>query len=474
MLASMTEEVETPLADAHKELGLLVFNSGMAPALTREFDAELKVYQKSMTELFAARTEARKIKATMAALADKLAARSKEAHELIDRKIEAGASSTRAAIATNRVTVVVAGLVILGLCGAVGWLFAVAILRPVSAMTDVMTRLAGNDMTVTVPETERSDEIGKMARAVEVFKGNMIRNAELEKQQHEQDQRELQRANRLRDLTNHFDESVTAELKGLLAKVATVTTTAGQLDSLASECTRQSSEVARAANESAADVQAVASASEQLEGSENEISRRTADTAKIVQSAVVGVDDADGTMTGLASAAQKIGEVVSLINDIAGQTNLLALNATIEAARAGEAGKGFAVVAGEVKSLANQTGKATSDIADQVSGIQNATKLAATTIQAVGKTIREVNDVATSIAAAVEEQTAATREIARSVANVANRNGEVMNNISAVSEAVNQTGIMASTMVGAAEDLAQVVNRLRGQIDDFLTGTRSL
>jgi methyl-accepting chemotaxis protein len=474
MLANMGEETETPLAEAHKELGVLVFNSGMAPALTREFDAELKTYQQSLAKLFAARAEARKIKVSMNTLADRLMEQSKTAHEMMDRKIDDGAAITRASITANRVTVVMAGLVILGLCGTVGWLFIGAILKPVSAMTDVMTRLAGNDMSVAIPETDRADEIGLMARAVEIFKGNMIRNAELEKQQHEQSQRELDRAARLRDLTNHFDTGVTAELQGLLDKVSTVTRTAGQLDSLAADCTRQSSEVARAANESAVDVQAVASASEQLEGSETEISRRAADTAKIVQSAVVGVDGADGTMTGLASAAQKIGEVVSLINDIAGQTNLLALNATIEAARAGEAGKGFAVVAGEVKSLANQTGKATNDIADQVSGIQNATQLAATTIQSVGKTIREVNDVATSIAAAVEEQSAATREIARSVSNVAARNGEVMHNISAVSEAVNQTGIMASTMVGAAEDLAQVVNRLRGQIDEFLSGTRAL
>jgi methyl-accepting chemotaxis protein len=217
----------------------------------------------------------------------------------------------------------------------------------------------------------------------------------------------------------------------------------------------------------------VAAASEQLSASISEISQQVARAASIAGRAVEETKQTDGTVQGLATAAQKIGEVVKLINDIAGQTNLLALNATIEAARAGEAGKGFAVVASEVKSLANQTAKATEDISAQIAAVQAVTKDAVDAIKRIGGTIGEVSAVATSIASAVEEQGAATQEITRNTHEAASRTKDVSGHIAGVSDGAQATGAAAQGVKSAAEALGAQAERLRAQVNDFLAKIRA-
>jgi methyl-accepting chemotaxis protein len=230
----------------------------------------------------------------------------------------------------------------------------------------------------------------------------------------------------------------------------------------------QSTTVAAASEEVTANVQTVASAAEQLAASVHEVSSQVTDSSRISREAVSETERTNLTVQGLAEAAQKIGDVVNLISDIAGQTNLLALNATIEAARAGEAGKGFAVVASEVKSLATQTAKATEDIASQVGAIQGATNEAVSAIQGIGQTIGRINEIATSISSAVEEQSAATAEISRNVQEAANGTQEVSSNISGVSMAANESGQAAGQVLTAAESLAHEGEQMHQKVQEFV------
>jgi methyl-accepting chemotaxis protein len=226
--------------------------------------------------------------------------------------------------------------------------------------------------------------------------------------------------------------------------------------------------VAAASEQAATNVQTVASAAEELSASIREIQQQMATSARIAQQAVEQVDRTDTTVTGLVQAADKIGEVVNLISDIASQTNLLALNATIEAARAGEAGKGFAVVASEVKNLANQTAKATEEIGQQIAAMQTATGDSVQAIRGIGATIKQISEVTTTVASAVEEQGAATQEISRNVQQASAGTQEVSSNITGVSQAATQTGTAAGQVLSAARELAQQGQKLNTEIEAFL------
>jgi methyl-accepting chemotaxis protein len=349
-----------------------------------------------------------------------------------------------------------------------------SIVKPTAGMTAVMNRLSQGDKTVDVPSLDRADEIGEMAKAVEVFKHNAIETDRLRAEQEEQKKRaEIEKKQAMNDLADRFEASVKGVVNGVSSGATEMRAAAESLSATAEETSRQATAVAAASEQASTNVQTVASAAEELSSSISEISRQVSQSATIAGKAVDEAQKTDQTVQGLAAAASKIGEVVKLINDIASQTNLLALNATIEAARAGEAGKGFAVVASEVKSLAAQTAKATEEIAAQINAIQASTGDAVTAIKGIGATIAEINEIATTIASAVEEQGAATKEISRNVQQASAGTAEVSSNIGGVTQAAQSTGSAASQMLGSASELSEQSEKLRAEVDRFLAQVRA-
>ena len=362
---------------------------------------------------------------------------------------------------------IVAGL------GLGAWMAFGGIVRPTRLLTESMTGLAGGDWNTAVPGIERKDELGAMARTVEVFKVNGAQAARLMAEQEAERKVREQRAAKLFALTDSFEKTA-GELVGMVSSAATeLQATAHSMSETAGQTTQQATTVAAAAEEAAVNVQTVAAAAEELAASIGEISRQVAQSAKIAGKAVEDAKRTDTVVRALAEGAQKIGEVVGLISNIAGQTNLLALNATIEAARAGDAGKGFAVVASEVKSLATQTAKATEDIGRQIAQIQASTKEAVESIQSIGATIGEVSEIAAAIAAAVEEQGSATQEIARNVQQAAIGTTEVTSTIGGVSQGASSTGAAAAQVLGAAEELSKQSERLSGEVGRFIAGVNA-
>ncbi len=348
------------------------------------------------------------------------------------------------------------------------------IVRPVRAMTATMGQLASGEMKVEIPGTQRQDEIGDMAKAVQIFKDSMIETDRLRLDQEETKKRtEEDRRRLMRDLANRFESSVGAVLKGVTSSSTELQATAQTMSTTAEETSRQSQAVAAASEQTTQNVQTVASATEELSASIREINSQVVESTRIVGLAVIQANDTNAKVLGLSEAAQKIGDVVRLINDIAGQTNLLALNATIEAARAGEAGKGFAVVASEVKTLATQTARATEEIATQVRSIQEATEGSAQAIQGISQTINRVSEISTTIASAVEQQGAATQEISRNVQQAAQGTQEVASNIVSVTQAAQETGAAASQVLASAGELSKSGVMLKNQVDDFLREVRA-
>ncbi len=308
---------------------------------------------------------------------------------------------------------ITAALVTMLIATGLTLLIARSIARPIVGLTGTMKDLAGGNTAVTVPFAARRDEIGTMAETVEFFRGKMIEGDRLRAEQEElRVKSEKDKAALMTRMADDFERSVGGVIEAVSASVSSMNGSATALSHSADATSQRATAVASATEEANSSVQTVASASEELAASIQEISRRVTESSEIAGDAMTAAGDTDARIKVLAEAAQKIGDVVKLISDIAGQTNLLALNATIEAARAGEAGKGFAVVASEVKSLANQTAKATEEIAGQIGGIQDATRKAVSAIEGISTTIGAVSQIATS-SAAVEEQGAATKEIAR-------------------------------------------------------------
>ncbi|MBL6951489.1 MAG: HAMP domain-containing protein [Alphaproteobacteria bacterium] len=351
---------------------------------------------------------------------------------------------------------------------AVGFLTARSIVRPINQMTGAMGHLAANDLATEVPALENKDELGEMARAVQVFKDNMIKGEEMAAAQKMEDEQKEVRRVRMEELVAAFEGDVGEALQVVGSTVEQMQSSASAMSSTADQTNERSASVAAAAEQAATNVQTVATAANELTSSIAEISRQMATSASRSQDAVGEAESASKQVQTLAEAAQSIGDVISLINDIASQTNLLALNATIEAARAGDAGKGFAVVASEVKNLATQTSKATEEIASQINGIQTATEQSVAAITSISTVIEEINGIATSVAGAVEEQGAATDEIARSVEQAAAGTQEVTKNITDVSSAAGETGAAAGQVAAASEQMKTQADRLRQQVETFL------
>ena len=359
------------------------------------------------------------------------------------------------------------------LCVISGWLIVTGVSTPIRAMTEAMKRLAGHDLATEIHGVERKDEVGQMANAVQVFKNSMIEADRLKAEQEEAQRVAAARSALVDRLTRDFDTQVQGVVQTVASQASQMESSAQSMSATAEETTKQAGAVAAASEEGAANVQTVASATEELSSSIAEISRQVAHSSQIAATAVTEAAKANEMVNGLLGASQKIGEIVALINDIADQTNLLALNATIEAARAGEAGKGFAVVAAEVKNLATQTSKATEEIRAQISGVQGATQDAVNAIGSIGKTIGEIDQISTAIAAAVEEQGAATQEIARNVEEAAKGTQEVSSNIGGVTEAANSTGAVANQVLTSARALSQQSGSLRSLVQSFLNEVKA-
>lgn len=339
----------------------------------------------------------------------------------------------------------------------------------IKRMTRTMSQLADGDLTVEIEGAERRDQIGNMARAVSVFKDNAIRIAEGESEKNRLAARtEQDRKDGLRELASRLERAIKDIADSVKQSAQRMHDGAATMSGAAERTKAQSGTVAAASEQASANVQTVASAAEELSASIREIGQQAQSSATVARRAAEQASQTTATMEGLSEAADRIGEVINLINSIATQTNLLALNATIEAARAGDAGKGFAVVASEVKNLASQTARATEDIAAQISSIQGVTREAATAIKGIESVIMEINHISSSTASAVEEQGAATAEIARNVQQAAAGTDEVSSNIAGVLGAAAETDEHARIALENSNELSDQADRLWQAVIGFV------
>ena len=350
---------------------------------------------------------------------------------------------------------------------------ACSITRPVGRMTGAMSRLAAGERQVEIPARDHGDEIGDMAKAVQVFKEGLIEADELAAVSAREQEARNRRAARVEELAKGFEHQVGSMLSAVASAVEQLQATANNLSATAGQANSQSATCAAASEQTTENVQMVASAAEELASSIHEIGGQVHRSAEMADGAVGDAKMSDEQVQALTATAQKIGEVVDLITSIAEQTNLLALNATIEAARAGDAGRGFAVVASEVKSLASQTAKATEEIAAQIAEIQQATGGTAASIRGIGDRIRQMSDIYTQVASAVEEQNAATQEIARNVQQAAAGTAEVSTNIVGVTSAATETGHAASEVLTASNSLSEQAADLKAFVESFLKDVRA-
>jgi methyl-accepting chemotaxis protein len=374
----------------------------------------------------------------------------------------------------NRINLAMATIVVIALIGSIVFSF-IGVARPLTRLNGALGRMANGETGIEIPGANRGDEVGDIAKTVVVIAENAERKAREEAIEKAR-QDEIMAEQRKRDMIKLADdfegavgeiiETVSSASTELEASATTLTATAKRSQELTVS-------VAASSEEASTNVQSVASASEEMASSVNEISRQVQDSARIATEAVHQAEKTNARIAQLAQAANRIGDVVELINTIAGQTNLLALNATIEAARAGEAGRGFAVVASEVKALAEQTAKATGEISQHISGMQAETEQSVSAIKEIGSTIAKMSEIASTIASAVEEQGAATQEISRNVQQAAQGTMQVSASITEVQQGASETGTASSQVLAAAQSLSTDSNRLKSAVDRFLATVRA-
>ncbi len=345
--------------------------------------------------------------------------------------------------------------------------------RGIASIVAPMQALGGGDLAAEVPHRGEKTEVGSMADALQVFKQALIAKKAADEAAARDAEAKIERSRRVDGITRDF-ESMIGKIVDTVSTASTqLEASAGTLTATAGRSRELTTVVASASEEASTNVQSVASATEQMASSVNEISRQVQELARMANEAVEQARTTTARVSELSKAATRIGDVVELINTIAGQTNLLALNATIEAARAGEAGRGFAVVASEVKALAEQTAKATGEIGQQIAGIQSATQELVGAIKEISGTIEKLSEISSTIAAAVEEQGAATQEISRNVQQAARGTVQVSSNITDVQRGASETGLASSQVLSAAQSLSGESNRLKSEVGKFLTSVRA-
>jgi methyl-accepting chemotaxis protein len=456
------------------EFAKAVQTSDLAPAMKGDIESKLQKYRAD----FNAWADGAQQAAASAIAMSKAYAQMEPRIEQIATDIEhrynaAQAKETETIASIKRWMLITLALMVL-VVSSLSLTISRAVTKAIVSMVQAMVRLAKGDMTVAIPGVGRHDEIGEMAGAVDVFKSNMIEAERLRAEQADSARRQAeQRKADMNRLASEFEaavgeivETVSSASTELEASAATLTKTAEHAQDLATN-------VASASEEASTNVQSVASATEELTSSVTEISRQVQSSARMATAAVGQARTTTAKVSELSKAAAKIGDVVELINTIAGQTNLLALNATIEAARAGDAGRGFAVVASEVKALAEQTAKATGEIGQQIGSIQSATDESVQAIKEISGTIELLSEVSSTIAAAVEEQGAATQEISRNIQQAAQGTQLVSSNVTEVEHGAAETGSASTQVLAAARSLSTESNRLRSELDRFLLTVRA-
>jgi methyl-accepting chemotaxis protein len=433
---------------------------GSAFALRR---SELAVLQSGSETLAQTRTAAATLNEAVAKAVEDVRREMAEAAQRSDSEVRSG----------TVIMLTLAGASFV-LAGIIGWFYVGRrIAGRLGQLSGAMVALSHGNLAASIADATGRDEIAEMTQALHVFRDSMVRADELAAAQRGEYEKKETRQREIEVATSEFNGAISEVAGALGSATGELRESAESLADTARQTSQQATSVAAASDQASSNVQTVASATEELSSSIAEIARQVAQSSEIATRAVADADRTNTQVQGLAEAAQKIGDVVQLISNIASQTNLLALNATIEAARAGEAGKGFAVVASEVKSLANQTAKATEEISAQISAIQAATGDAVAAIRGITGTIGAINEIATTIAASVQEQGAATAEIARNVQETARGTTEVTATIAGVSRAADNTGGAAAKMLGATEDLSRQSETLRQVVDRFVTRLRA-
>ena len=454
--------------------------TGKERELFDTFNAKWSIYLSKVEMVLASSRAGQKTQA-LAELTDNVRPQIKAAAQALDGIVllaneasDAIVTRSEDAASTAKALMLAVGAVAMVLAALLATVIVRSITASIGSVVKPMGRLAKGDLAIEIPHQGARTEIGAIADAVQVFKDGLIRMRALEEETvHARLAAEEQRKAGMRQLANTFEAAVGGIITTVMSAATELQATAQSMAGTATETATRSTTVAAAAEEAAINVNTVAAAAEELGSSVQEIGRQVDGSAELARLAVAEADRTSELVQALKGTVAKIGDVVGMISTIAGQTNLLALNATIEAARAGEAGRGFAVVAVEVKELASQTARATDEISTQIASIQASTGGAVTAINAIATRIREISNVATSIAAAVEEQGAATQEIVRNVAQAATGTGQVTTNIAGVAGAAEETGAAASQVLTSASELSRQSEHLSAEVQSFLHTVRA-
>ncbi|MBR0968705.1 HAMP domain-containing protein [Bradyrhizobium diazoefficiens] len=464
----------TDLAEALARLKAVAGDKSLAP-LVDKMAADATTFSALTNESLKAETAKKDDVAKALATANEAVELANTASQVGQKLAEEAATTASAELSqANRVGFIASVLVMLAMTGSVVFAF-LGVARPLTALNGALGRIAAGELNVQIPGASRGDEVGDIAKTVVVISANAEQKAreEAEAQARQEQSAAQQRKADMVRLADGFEAAV-GEIVETVASAATeLEASASTLTSAAARSQDVTVMVASASEEASTNVQSVASATEELSSSVNEISRQVQASARMANEAVDQARITNDRVSELSKAAARIGDVVELINTIAGQTNLLALNATIEAARAGEAGRGFAVVASEVKALAEQTAKATGEIGQQITGIQAATQESVGAIREISGTIERLSEISATIAAAVEEQGAATQEIARNVQQAAQGTQQVSTNITEVQRSATETGSASSQVLSAAQMLSGDSNRLKSEVSRFLDTVRA-